>query len=331
MREQPVASLLGELDLRLARTEAIALLAGLAHRRVQVGERLRSRPRPCRRRARRRARHRSAPTPASAAWAPAAGRRGHGRVGRRVGPVRRAARGGQGRVPEGPASPLRALRPAPPRASTNTASVLPFPATGDLLALRLRAHGARAGSGRDSNRGRAGSRGRRCRRTAPCAMPQFTFELRVFSAALPHPLPPSAPSRRCAVRPELENPAVAGLSWRADEGTRTPDPLLTMEVLYQLSYVARQWGEQDSNLRRLSQWIYSRISFSHSDIPPSVGGADCRRGFVGLPGRQWAAGVDFELGVLGPAQLNPRPTLEVGGGNAPAAAIANQNEQVVEA
>jgi hypothetical protein len=24
---------------------------------------------------------------------------------------------------------------------------------------------------------------------------------------------------------------------QADEGTRTPDPLLTMEVLYQLSYV----------------------------------------------------------------------------------------------
>ena len=29
----------------------------------------------------------------------------------------------------------------------------------------------------------------------------------------------------------------ASLSWRADAGTRTPDPLLTMEVLYQLSYV----------------------------------------------------------------------------------------------
>jgi hypothetical protein len=26
-------------------------------------------------------------------------------------------------------------------------------------------------------------------------------------------------------------------SQRADEGTRTPDPLLTMEVLYRLSYV----------------------------------------------------------------------------------------------
>ena len=40
----------------------------------------------------------------------------------------------------------------------------------------------------------------------------------------------------------------------------------------------RQWGEQDSNLRRLSQCVYSRISFSHSDIPPSVRGADCRAG-----------------------------------------------------
>jgi hypothetical protein len=29
----------------------------------------------------------------------------------------------------------------------------------------------------------------------------------------------------------------AELRSRADEGTRTPDPLLTMEVLYQLSYV----------------------------------------------------------------------------------------------
>lgn len=28
-----------------------------------------------------------------------------------------------------------------------------------------------------------------------------------------------------------------GLNREADEGTRTPDPLLTMEVLYQLSYV----------------------------------------------------------------------------------------------
>ena len=27
------------------------------------------------------------------------------------------------------------------------------------------------------------------------------------------------------------------MSGEADEGTRTPDPLLTMEVLYQLSYV----------------------------------------------------------------------------------------------
>jgi hypothetical protein len=29
----------------------------------------------------------------------------------------------------------------------------------------------------------------------------------------------------------------SGLLSKADEGTRTPDPLLTMEVLYQLSYV----------------------------------------------------------------------------------------------
>ena len=51
--EQPVRLLLGELDLRLARTEAIALLAGLAHRRAQVGQRLLPVLCPCRRPARR--------------------------------------------------------------------------------------------------------------------------------------------------------------------------------------------------------------------------------------------------------------------------------------
>jgi hypothetical protein len=37
------------------------------------------------------------------------------------------------------------------------------------------------------------------------------------------------------------SPVVAG---EADEGTRTPDPLLTMEVLYQLSYVGIFPGPQ---------------------------------------------------------------------------------------
>jgi hypothetical protein len=36
----------------------------------------------------------------------------------------------------------------------------------------------------------------------------------------------------------------SGLSEKADEGTRTPDPLLTMEVLYQLSYVGVFPGSQ---------------------------------------------------------------------------------------
>ena len=59
----------------------------------------------------------------------------------------------------------------------------------------------------------------------------------------PRPGPPQLPS------PNGELVAGHGLpNWRkrtpdlalwseADEGTRTPDPLLTMEVLYQLSYV----------------------------------------------------------------------------------------------
>jgi hypothetical protein len=44
--------------------------------------------------------------------------------------------------------------------------------------------------------------------------------------------------RELAVRECL----ATGFSSQADEGTRTPDPLLTMEVLYQLSYVG-VWPE----------------------------------------------------------------------------------------
>jgi hypothetical protein len=74
---------------------------------------------------------------------------------------------------------------------------------------------------------------------------------------------------------------------RADAGTRTPDPLLTMEVLYQLSYVGArrslapisaseggaywQWGEQDSNLRRLSQRVYSASPLAARTSPRAVG------------------------------------------------------------
>ncbi len=43
----------------------------------------------------------------------------------------------------------------------------------------------------------------------------------------------------------------------AHEGIRTLDPTLTKGVLYRLSYVGIQWAGQDSNLRRLSQRIYS--------------------------------------------------------------------------
>jgi hypothetical protein len=36
------------------------------------------------------------------------------------------------------------------------------------------------------------------------------------------------------------NRVLAGRYFRADAGTRTPDPLLTMEVLYRLSYVGAE-------------------------------------------------------------------------------------------
>ena len=51
-------------------------------------------------------------------------------------------------------------------------------------------------------------------------------------AAWPRRFETSTKEQRCSRRRD-----VSGLSLRADEGTRTPDPLLTMEVLYQLSYV----------------------------------------------------------------------------------------------
>jgi hypothetical protein len=39
-----------------------------------------------------------------------------------------------------------------------------------------------------------------------------------------------------AARP-AKFPLSMGLSFRADGGTRTPDPIITSDVLYQLSYV----------------------------------------------------------------------------------------------
>src|SRR5687767_5132626 len=54
----------------------------------------------------------------------------------------------------------------------------------------------------------------------------------------PHPTPSvEAPHRGWAQ--ERENPACAGISRGADERTRTADPFITSEVLYQLSYVGK--------------------------------------------------------------------------------------------
>src|SRR5829696_1187267 len=53
----------------------------------------------------------------------------------------------------------------------------------------------------------------------------------------------SAPNRQCGVKRSFgPRAAVDGIGdgREADEGTRTPDPLLTMEVLYQLSYVGAE-------------------------------------------------------------------------------------------
>ena len=50
------------------------------------------------------------------------------------------------------------------------------------------------------------------------------------SASVPRRLT-GAPEKRTSIRPFPCN------CWRADAGTRTPDPFITSEVLYQLSYV----------------------------------------------------------------------------------------------
>ena len=42
---------------------------------------------------------------------------------------------------------------------------------------------------------------------------------------------------RVPSRPGKEKPAVSSGSLEADGGTRTPDPIITSDVLYKLSYV----------------------------------------------------------------------------------------------
>jgi hypothetical protein len=44
-------------------------------------------------------------------------------------------------------------------------------------------------------------------------------------------------------------------SGEADAGTRTPDPLLTMEVLYQLSYVGAKLRSYRSRRQLPRRWV----------------------------------------------------------------------------
>ena len=72
-----------------------------------------------------------------------------------------------------------------------------------------------------------------------------------------------------------------------------------------------------------------RISFGHSDIPPSWSGGDCR-------GRELAAGsgrpgLDLELGVLRPAEDDSSPALDCVSRNEPPPPIADDNEQTIAA
>ncbi len=57
---------------------------------------------------------------------------------------------------------------------------------------------------------------------------------------------------------------------RAEDGIRTRDFQLGRLMLYQLSYFRfpKKWGEQDSNLRRQSQQIYSLSSLTKLEYLP---------------------------------------------------------------
>jgi hypothetical protein len=75
------------------------------------------------------------------------------------------------------------------------------------------------------------------------------FDRSDVNAASAPPKHPSLTRRldtRARPRPSLttQSLAFAGLSGEADAGTRTPDPIITSDVLYQLSYVG---GENQSS------------------------------------------------------------------------------------
>ncbi len=74
-------------------------------------------------------------------------------------------------------------------------------------------------------------------RRAPCALSRSKF---VPRPVLPRPLVATRPPHHDPTNPQQPNQN-QGEDGKADAGTRTPDPFITSEVLYQLSYVGVGW------------------------------------------------------------------------------------------
>jgi hypothetical protein len=70
-----------------------------------------------------------------------------------------------------------------------------------------------------------------------------------------------------------------------------------------------------------------RISFGRSDIPPSVKRDDCRGGLLSVRVGQWRAWFDFELRVLRTTEHNLQTAFDRMGGDAPAPAISDEDEE----
>ena len=85
--------------------------------------------------------------------------------------------------------------------------------------------------------------------------------------------------------------------------------------------INQEWGEQDSNLRRQSQCVYSASPLTTRTSPRAA----C------ILERDRRAGGDLEALVLWAADEDAATVVDIAGGDAPAPAIADHDEQGVEA
>jgi hypothetical protein len=72
-------------------------------------------------------------------------------------------------------------------------------------------------------------------------------------------------------------------------------------------------------------------SFSHSDIPPSWSGGDCRGGLFDRAAGNRGTAFDFEFRVFGSPEKDAPATLHAVGRDEPLASIPHEDEETVEA